>query len=206
MKIRIIAGDITHYSGDVIVNAANEVMLGGGGVDGAIHRAAGPELKEACRAVYVDASMALGAGGCEVQGKRCPVGSVRPTPAFNLDAKWVFHTVGPVWPVGCEKDRSCDGSGMTKGRSAFYDLYNCYLRCLQMANVMDLESLAFPAISTGVYGCPHEICAKVAARACKEVFSLDLTVTFHIHPAEHLGTWFKVFEEAAKDEDIVWEM
>jgi len=211
MKVHLIAGDLTTFAGGAICNAANEVMLGGGGVDGAIHRAAGPELRKACEAVYAEDVLAYGPGLREMRGKRCGIGQVVPTPAFNLPCKWVFHTVGPVWPVGCEEDedplsRSTqpDDDGkpfLTKGRHARLQLAACYGRSLYLASAMGLKSIAFPAISTGVYGCPQEVCAEVAASVCGGrhmqflgAEKLRLEVTFFIHPAEHLSTW----QEAAK--------
>ncbi|MFA6234679.1 MAG: macro domain-containing protein [Bacteroidota bacterium] len=184
MKIHIVAGDICGFNGDVVVNAANPAMLGGGGVDGAIHRGAGPALKEACKMVWKDAD-----------GVRCPVGQVRPTPAFNLPCKWVFHTSGPIFNLqragfghpGESIEGDTDPEGLLK---------SCFRRCGVLAVAMGLESIAFPAISTGVYGCPQETCARVAAEWIRAFNGRPLDVTFYIHPAEHLGTWMKIFEGA----------
>ena len=130
-------GDLTALEVDAVVNAANERMLGGGGVDGAIHRAAGPELLEACRAVP------------EVRpGVRCPTGEARVTPGFRLPADWVIHTVGPVWRGG---DAGEDDA-----------LASAYRSALGAAADRGLESVAFPAISTGVYGFPPSRAARVA--------------------------------------------
>ncbi|MGL4693013.1 MAG: O-acetyl-ADP-ribose deacetylase, partial [Stenotrophomonas maltophilia] len=138
MKIEVWQGDITTLAVDAIVNAANESLLGGGGVDGAIHRAAGPQLLDACRALP------------EIRpGMRCPTGEVRQTAAFNLPAKHVFHTVGPVWQDGLRDEPAL--------------LANCYWKSLQLAEKLDLESIAFPAISCGVFGYPLHQAAHIAA-------------------------------------------
>lgn len=140
--IRVVEGDITRLRVDAIVNAANERMLGGGGVDGAIHRAAGPELLEACRAV------------AEVRpGVRCPTGEARITPGFRLPAQFVIHTAGPVWRGG--------------GHGEPELLASCYRHCLELAAEHDVKSIAFPAISCGVYGYPPARAATVAAGAIR---------------------------------------
>ena len=124
-------GDITKQQVDAIVNAANTSLLGGGGVDGAIHRAAGPELLAACR---------------KLQG--CSTGHAKATPGFQLPAQWVFHAVGPVWHGG---DRDEDNL-----------LAGCYHRCLELAREHQVRSIAFPAISTGVYSFPSDRAARIA--------------------------------------------
>jgi len=137
MSIEVWQGDITTLDVDVIVNAANETLLGGGGVDGAIHRAAGPSLLEACRALP------------EMRpGVRCPTGEVFATPGFALQARHVFHTVGPVWRDGAHHEAEL--------------LANCYWQSLRLAEQMDLHSIAFPAISCGVYGYPLHQAVRVA--------------------------------------------
>jgi len=132
-------GDLTALAVDAIVNAANGTLLGGGGVDGAIHAAAGPELREACRRLP------------EVQpGVRCPTGEARLTPGFRLPARFVIHTVGPVWRGG----RSGEANLLAR----------CYWNALELARQHDLRSIAFPAISCGVFGYPVPEAAAVSVR------------------------------------------
>ncbi|MGV8960989.1 MAG: O-acetyl-ADP-ribose deacetylase [Stenotrophomonas sp.] len=138
MKIEIWQGDITELAVDAIVNAANETLLGGGGVDGMIHRVAGPGLAEECRQLPLVRP-----------GVRCPTGEVRATAGHHLPARHVFHTVGPVWRDGLHDEPAL--------------LANCYWQSLRLAEQMDLQSIAFPAISCGVYGYPLQQAARVAA-------------------------------------------
>ncbi len=146
--IKIIQGDITMLAVDAIVNAANQVMLGGGGVDGAIHRAAGRELYEACLKVP------------EVRpGVRCPTGEARITPGFKLPAKFVIHTVGPVYRDGQHGEPE--------------KLANCYRNSLALAAENGCKSIAFPCISTGIYGYPIGDAAKIAVNEVREF--LDAT-------------------------------
>lgn len=138
VHLKVVRGDITERDVDAIVNAANTSLLGGGGVDGAIHRAAGPELLAACQEL----------GGCAT-------GSAKATPGFRLPAKWVFHAVGPVWNGG--------------DRGEAEKLEGCYRRCLQLAREHEVKTLAFPAISTGVYHFPKGPAAQIAIRMCREL-------------------------------------
>ena len=144
-RISVVEGDITRQKVDAIANAANTTLLGGGGVDGAIHRAAGPELLDECRRI----------GGC-------PTGEARITRGYRLPAKWVIHTVGPVWRDGMHEEEKL--------------LANCYRNSLALAAAKDIRSIAFPSISTGAYGFPMERAARIAVTEIAKFLSTNNSV------------------------------
>jgi len=160
-KLIAVEADITTLPVDAIVNAANNSLLGGGGVDGAIHRAAGPELLAECRTL---------------QG--CATGRAKITRGYRLPAKYVIHTVGPVWHGG--------GSG----EPAL--LASCYRKSLQLAVAQGLGTVAFPAISCGVYGYPMDAASKIAVRECADFVAAHATIqciTFALFDAQALAIW-----------------
>lgn len=173
MSITVVTADLTRLALDAIVNAANPGLLGGGGVDGAIHRAAGPELLQACRALP------------EVTpGVRCPTGEARITPGFHLSAHYVIHTVGPIWHGG------------HAGEAAL--LGNCYRSSMTLMLEHRLHSIGFPAISCGVYGYPPEQAANVAITALRSVLAAhpDLDVQLCCFDDHMAAIWQRALNQA----------
>ena len=163
-KIGILQGDITKLHVDAIVNAAKPSLLGGGGVDGAIHRAAGPKLLECCRSI----------GGCAI-------GQAKITPGYQLPATWIIHTVGPIWTSGHAGEPEL--------------LASCYEECLKLAVQRQVKTIAFPAISCGVYGYPIDQAARIA---------IGTVLKFLNHEPSINGVSFVCFSDA--DYDAVVEV
>jgi O-acetyl-ADP-ribose deacetylase (regulator of RNase III) len=169
MKIVLVEGDITEQRVDAIVNAANSSLMGGGGVDGAIHRRGGPEILEECRALRASR-----------YGRGLPTGQAVATTAGRLAARWVIHTVGPVY-------------SRTEDRSHL--LASCYRESLTVADALGAETVAFPAVSTGVYRWPVDDAAKIALSAVRQAGSAVAEVRFVLFGPEA----YAVFEEAMRD-------
>jgi O-acetyl-ADP-ribose deacetylase len=165
--IKIIQGDITKASVDAIINAANSRMLGGGGVDGAIHRAAGPKLLEACKKVKPE------------NGIRCPTGEARITEAGNLKAKYVIHTVGPRYNIDKDPENL---------------LSSAYKNSLDLALSHGCKSIAFPAISCGVFGYPPQEAAQISLSICKKPEYEALIKYFYLFSDDMVDIWENALE------------
>lgn len=169
-KINIELGDITTYAVDAIVNAANTTLLGGGGVDGAIHRAAGPELLEECKLL----------GGCDT-------GKAKLTKGYNLPAKYILHTPGPIWHGGYNYEDVL--------------LKSCYEYCLKLAEINEIKTIAFPSISTGVYGYPVQEASRVAMQTICDFMKWTKVVeevTMVCHDERTLEVYQQAYEECQK--------
>lgn len=165
MPVKLIQGDIVTATVDAIVNAANPVMLGGGGVDGAIHRAADPDLLQACLEVKA------------VDGIRCPTGQARITRAGHLPCRHVIHTVGPVYHTDSNPTER---------------LTSAYLNSLSLAVEFECSSLAFPAISCGVYGYPAAQAARIAFHSCLQPHYRHLDIQFYLFDTDIFNTWLQI--------------
>ncbi|WP_233843527.1 O-acetyl-ADP-ribose deacetylase [Dyella sp. 2HG41-7] len=155
MSLSVVTADLTRLALDAIVNAANPGLLGGGGVDGAIHHAAGPALLDACRAIP------------EITpGVRCPTGEARITPGFALPARFVIHTVGPIWHGGNSGEPDL--------------LAQCYRSCVALAVEYDIRNIGFPAISCGVYGYPPDQAASVAIATLREALAAHVAINVQL--------------------------
>lgn len=174
-NMRAICADITKLEVDAIVNAANESLLGGGGVDGAIHQAAGPELYHECRAL-----------------NGCPTGQAKITGAYELPSKYIIHTVGPVW-------KGPDDGSELFSREEDTILQSCYREALLLAVEHRVRTIAFPSISTGVYGFPFDRAACIALQTVQEFLEMDsnpsLEVTFCCFSENDLGVYERLLSE-----------
>jgi O-acetyl-ADP-ribose deacetylase (regulator of RNase III) len=168
LAVGVVEGDISRQSVDAVVNAANSSLLGGGGVDGAIHRAAGPELLAACRLL----------GGCKT-------GQAKATKGYQLPAKHVIHTVGPVWRDGSHNEDQL--------------LASCYRSSLKVADDLGVRSLAFPAISTGIYGFPKERAARIALKEVLEYPGKVETVLFVCFDAETAAIYRELIQHPSPE-------
>jgi O-acetyl-ADP-ribose deacetylase (regulator of RNase III) len=169
MAVNLVKGDITRAEADAIVNAANERMLGGGGVDGAIHRAAGPALLEACRALPV------------IDGRRCPTGEARITPAGSLNARYVIHAVGPRYAIDPAPEAL---------------LASAYHNSFRLALTHECRRVAVPALSCGAYGYPLREAAQVAVAVSRNPAYRELDIHFYLFSDDILAHWSAALDEA----------
>lgn len=168
--MKLDSGDITQLTVDAIVNAANKSLLGGGGVDGAIHRAAGPLLLKECESL----------GGCET-------GQAKVTKGYNLAAKYIIHTVGPIWKGGEASEAEL--------------LASCYRESLKLADTHNINTIAFPCISTGIYGFPKQAAAEIAISTCKSYLvdtGSEIDITFCCFGEEDIEIYKKLLDRAVK--------
>lgn len=164
-RLALVLGDISAEQVDAIVNAANSSLLGGGGVDGAIHRAAGPELAQHCRTL----------GGCKT-------GQAKITPGFDIDAQWIIHTVGPVWRGGTNNEPEL--------------LASCYRESIARADEVGAETIAFPAISTGIFGYPTEAAARIAVDTIRSTPTHVSSVRFVAFDQETWDAYADILQNA----------
>jgi len=169
-KIHIIYGNLTEANVEAIVNAANSRLAGGGGVDGAIHRAAGPELLRACQKIVAEKGY-------------LPPGQAVITPGFNLPAKYVIHTVGPIWHGGQGREKKV--------------LDQAYASCLELASAHGIKTIAFPAISCGTYGFPMQLAIPIAISRCIKGLEQGLVqeIYFYLYSRESYELWAKMVDE-----------
>ncbi len=172
-QIIIKEGDITTAPVNAVVNAANAMMLGGGGVDGAIHKAAGPKLLEACRRVK------------SVNGIRCPAGEARVTPGFNLQADFIIHTVGPRYKIDPTPEKL---------------LTAAYENSLMLALENNCRSIAFPAISCGAYGYPAEEAASISLSVCNRDMFGDIIIYFYLYSSRLTDIWSAALKQIKQQE------
>lgn len=175
INLSVHLGDITKMNVDCIVNAANSTLLGGGGVDGAIHRAAGPALREYCATL----------GGC-------PTGEAKITPGFNLKARYIIHTVGPIYKDGQHGEDKL--------------LYNCYKNSLLLAHTYQIKEIAFPGISTGVYGYPIEEATEVAIRAVVETLQALNYPDIHVIFVAFSEQAFEIYQKKLKEKQLNFQI
>lgn len=181
-KISVFLGDITTSTDDAIVNAANPALLGGSGVDGAIHRVAGPALRQYCAQQVPELS----------PGNRCPPGHVVVTPGFGLPAKYVYHTVGPIYPAG--RLPAFSGESISTKEEADKILEQCLRQALTIAENNGIKSISFPAISCGIYGCDISTFTRLAQKVVTSkpwaLEEINFVLFFPADLREFLSLWY----------------